>query len=145
MKQAKFTKEDIANLTMRRFLQRALPGGSIQGLKAYIARIGPLPSNRRQQCLQQRNHPPNLPVDPAANAAPAKEIGDLHIDPAATATLPKEVVINAVTDAATVVLLLLPNTARKAKRKKWDSNYYQKKKTKILGLFTSPMSTATPD
>jgi hypothetical protein len=46
-------------------------------LKAYIARIGPLPSNRRQQRLQQRNHPPNLPVDPAANAAPAKEIGML--------------------------------------------------------------------
>ena len=37
MRSAKFTEEDIANLTMRRFLQRALPGGSIQGLKAYVA------------------------------------------------------------------------------------------------------------
>ena len=37
MRSAKFTKEDIANLGMRRFLQRALPGGSIKGLKAYVA------------------------------------------------------------------------------------------------------------
>jgi hypothetical protein len=37
MRSAKFTEEDIPNLTMRRFLQRALPGGSIQGLKAYVA------------------------------------------------------------------------------------------------------------
>ena len=29
MRSAKFTEEDIANLTMWRFLQRALPGGSI--------------------------------------------------------------------------------------------------------------------
>ena len=31
MKQAKFTKEDIANVHLRRFLQHALPGGSIKG------------------------------------------------------------------------------------------------------------------
>ena len=37
MRSAQFTKEDIANRTMRRFLQRALPGRSIQGLKAYVA------------------------------------------------------------------------------------------------------------
>jgi hypothetical protein len=37
MRSAKFTEEDIADLRMRRFLQRALPGGSIKGLKAYDA------------------------------------------------------------------------------------------------------------
>ncbi len=37
MRQAKFTKEDIADLRMQRFLQRALPGGLIKGLRAYIA------------------------------------------------------------------------------------------------------------
>jgi hypothetical protein len=52
MRQATFTEEDIADLPLRRSLQRALPGGSIKGLKAYIAR--------------QRKHPPHLPVDPAA-------------------------------------------------------------------------------
>ena len=33
MRKAKFTEEDIADLKMRRFLQHALPGGSIKGLK----------------------------------------------------------------------------------------------------------------
>ena len=33
MRKAKFTEEDIANIKMRRFLQHALPGGSIKGLK----------------------------------------------------------------------------------------------------------------
>ncbi len=37
MRSAKFTNEDIADLQMRHFLQRALPGGSIKGLKAYVA------------------------------------------------------------------------------------------------------------
>jgi len=56
MRQATFTEEDIADLPLWRFLQRALPGGSIKGLKAYIAR-------------QHSNHPPHLPVDPPAGAA----------------------------------------------------------------------------
>ena len=34
MRQATFTEEDIANLPLRRFLQRDLPNGSIKGLKA---------------------------------------------------------------------------------------------------------------
>ncbi len=53
IRQATFTEEDIADLPLQRFLQRALPGGLIKGLKAYIAR-------------QHSKHPPHLPVDPAA-------------------------------------------------------------------------------
>ncbi len=37
MRSAKFTEEDITDLQMRRFLQRALPSGLIKGLKAYVA------------------------------------------------------------------------------------------------------------
>ena len=49
MRSAKFTKEDIANLGMQRLLQRALPGGSIKGLKAYVAGLL-LPQPRHNQC-----------------------------------------------------------------------------------------------
>ena len=49
MKRAQFTEEDIADLQMRRFLQRALPGGSIKGLKAHIAGLLPPPPDRRQR------------------------------------------------------------------------------------------------
>jgi hypothetical protein len=48
MTSAKFTEEGITNLSMRRFLQRALPGGSIQGLKAYVAGLL-LPQPRHNQ------------------------------------------------------------------------------------------------
>ncbi len=48
MRSAKFTEEDIANLTMWRFLQRALPSGLIQGLKAYVAGLlSPQPRHNR--------------------------------------------------------------------------------------------------
>jgi hypothetical protein len=50
MKKAKFTEEDIANLLLRCLLQRALPGGSIKGLKAYIAGLLlPLPNSIKTQ------------------------------------------------------------------------------------------------
>ncbi len=60
MRLAKFTKEDIANLQMRRFLQHALPSGSIKELKDYIAGLLP------------------VPVVPAAMAAPPEEVADRH-------------------------------------------------------------------
>ena len=66
MKQAKFTEEDIANLRMRRFLQRALPGGSIKGLKAYIAGLLPPPPDRRQR------------KPPTTAASPEHEVADRH-------------------------------------------------------------------
>jgi hypothetical protein len=130
MRQANFTEENIANIKMRHYLQRALPGGPIKGMKAKILGLNPPSPDRRQR--RQHTPPPNLPNDPASNAAPAKEILDLHqckpphhlhVDPAAMDAPPKEVVIN----DATVVLSLLPGTARK-KCKIWNISYYKKKK-----------------
>ena len=66
MKQAKFTEEYIADLRMRRFLQRALPGGSIKGLKAYIAGLLPPPPDRRQR------------KPPTTAASPEDEVADRH-------------------------------------------------------------------
>ena len=77
---------------MRRFLQRALPGGLIKGLKAYIAGLLPPPPNRRQRKpptmaasledevadCHQRKPPPHLPVDPAATAAPSEEVAVIN-------------------------------------------------------------------
>ena len=110
MKQAKFTKEDIADLQIWRFLQRALPGGSITGLKAYIARLLPPPPDPTMAASpedkvadrHQRKPPPHLPVDPDAMAA-----------------LPEEVTV--INSGETVLSSLLPGTAatkeRKVKRK----------------------------
>jgi hypothetical protein len=128
MKQAKFTEEDIADLRMRRFLQRALPGGSIKGLKAYIAGLLPPPPDRRQRKppttaaspedeevadRRQRKPPPHLPVDPAATAALSEEV--TVIDSGETA----------------LSSLLSPGTAatkeHKVKCKRWNRNVYTNK------------------
>ena len=66
MKQAKFTEEDIADQQIRHFLQRALPGGLIKGLKAYIARLLPPSPDRRQ-----RN-------PPTTAASPEDKVADSH-------------------------------------------------------------------
>jgi len=36
MKLANFSDEDIADLALRRFLQRALPGGTVKAMKAHL-------------------------------------------------------------------------------------------------------------
>ena len=135
MREAEFTEKDIADLPLRRSLQRALSSGSIKGLKAYIAR--------------QRKQPTHLPVDPAATDAaatvpPEEVVIDAHlpVDPAATdaaATVPpEEVLIDA--KATTVLSSLSPGTATKRKkdRKRWNHISYHNKKNKMMGLFSLP-------
>ena len=106
MRKAEFTKKDISDLLLRRFLQRALPGGLIKGLKAYNAR--------------QRKPPPHLPIDPAAAhrqpPIPRSYLtASTRVATAAAATVPpEEVVIDA--GAATVLSLLWPGTAIKHKK-----------------------------
>ena len=138
MRQATFTKDDIADLPLWRFLQRALPGKSIKGLKAYIA-------------CQRIKLPPHLPFDPAA-AHPRLPMTQQYLaastnaatDAAATAP-PEEVAINAGT--TTVLSSLLPGTATKRKKdcKRWNRTVYQNKKNKLIGLFSLPavMMTTT--
>jgi len=143
MRKAEFPEEDITDLLLRRFLQGALPGGSIKGLKAYIAR--------------QRKPPPHLPVDPAA-AHPRSPMTQQYlavstktataaaatVPPAAVATVPPEVVIIHA-GATTVLLSLLPGTATKCKkdRKRWNCTSYQRKKNKMRGLFLTTTTTTT--
>ena len=69
MRSAKFTEEDITNLRIRRFLQRALPGRSIQGLKAYVAG----PHRSRQFCSSRPL------VDNAAIVANVEEAAIIHV------------------------------------------------------------------
>ena len=52
MKLVMFSDEDIANLGLRRFLQRALQGGTVQAMKAHLAGVPPAPD--RDQRHDQR-------------------------------------------------------------------------------------------
>ncbi len=84
MKQAKFTKEDIANVHLRRFLQHALPGGSIKGFKAYIAGLL-LPPPRHNP------HPERLVDDPIVNNV---EDDIVHVEECTTTPVTVNSVVN---------------------------------------------------
>ncbi len=56
MKLAMFSDEDIAELGLRRFLQRALPGGTVNAMKAHLAGLlppQPLPPDCNNRCKKR--------------------------------------------------------------------------------------------
>jgi hypothetical protein len=124
------SEKDIADLQLRRYLQRALPGRLIKGLKAYI--------------VCQLKQPPHLPVDPAA-AHPRLPMTRQYLavstkaatDVAVTVP-PEEAVIDA--GATTVLSSLSTGTATKHKKdhKRWNRILYQNKKNKMIGLLSLP-------
>jgi hypothetical protein len=50
---AKYSYEEIKDKAFCRFLQRTLPGSSLKGLKAHIARVIPQPPDRTQRCQKR--------------------------------------------------------------------------------------------
>ena len=121
MRSGMFTEEDIADLQMRCFLQRALPSGSIKGLKAYIAGLLP------------------LPVDPAATAAPPEEVAYRHkrkppphppVDPAAMAPPLEEVVIDSRRNSIVVLVAGHCCNRTQGETQAMESHFLQKEKEK---------------
>ncbi len=56
MKLAMFSNEDIADLGLRRFLQRALPGGTVKAMKAHLGAFlppEPPPPSHHDQCQKR--------------------------------------------------------------------------------------------
>jgi hypothetical protein len=73
MKLAKYSNKEIADVAFRRFLQRALPGGSRKGLRVYVAEevaLLPAPPDCSKRCLNcsiNDNIERTPSVNPAAN------------------------------------------------------------------------------
>jgi hypothetical protein len=143
MRMAEFTEEDITNLRIWRFLQRSLPGGSIKGLKAYVARLllppQPQPPAAHPRPKVARAAPSDEVVTTAGTALSSLSPAAHPQQKAARAAPPEEVVTN----AGTVLSSLLLGTARKAKRKCWNSNHYHTKKNKLRGLLLPVVPTIT--
>ncbi len=56
MKLAMFSDQDIADLGLRRFLQHALPGGTVKAMKAHLGAFlppKPPPPSRHDRCQKQ--------------------------------------------------------------------------------------------
>ncbi len=75
MKLAMNSDEDIANLGLRRFLQRALQGGTVQAMKAHLASVPPAP-DRNQRHDQRKKRSVDKAVAATLKAA-TKPVDDL--------------------------------------------------------------------
>ena len=126
MRSAEFTEEDITDLQIRRFLQRALPGGSIKGLKAFVA--GPCRS--RQFCSSRPL------VDEAAIVANVEEAAIVHVERTPPLTVNSIVNVEPRTQCMTVSSV----TQSAAKRKARNMRFYQKKRDDFIPLHHPPLS-----
>jgi hypothetical protein len=128
MKQAKFTKEDIADVALRRFLQRALPGGSIKGLKAYISGLLPPPPRHNP-------HPERLVADAIVNNVEANIV---HVEECSTTPVTVNSVVNVERMTAKAV------AKRKAvKRKARNMRFYKNKKARVHSSSPAAITTTT--
>ena len=117
MRSAEFTEEDITDLRIRRFLQRALPGGSIKGLKAFVA--GPRRSRRFRSSRPL--------VDEAAIVANnVEEAAIVHVERTPPLAVNSIVNVEPRTQCMTVSSSVTQSAA--AKRKARNMRFYQKKK-----------------
>ena len=55
MKLTNFTVEEVANLSLHRFIQRFLPGKTLKGLKAHVFGFLPLPPPQPDRAEQRLN------------------------------------------------------------------------------------------
>jgi len=126
MRSAEFTEEDITNFRIRRFLQRALPGGSIKGLKAFVA--GPHCSRRFRSSRPL--------VDKAAIVANVEEAAIVHVKH--TPPLTVNSIVNA--EPRTQCMTVSSVTQSAAKRKARNMRFYQKKRDDFIPLHHPPLS-----
>ena len=127
MRQATFTEEDIANVHLRRFLQRALPGGSIKGFKAYIAGLL-LP----QPCHDRG--PTRLVDDAIVNNVEANIV---HVEECTT-----PVTVNSVVNVEPMTAKAVAK--RKAvKRKARNMWFYKNKKSRVHSSSPAAITTTT--
>jgi hypothetical protein len=126
---AKYPNKEIEDKAFRCFLQRTLPGSSLKGLKAHIARVVSPPPDCTQRCHKRaiegtpplfEGTSPNVdPVVDHVECAPATRIASLFPD--------KEMNQGA--------------AALKLKRKEYNLAHYKKRKFRALA--TTPMTTMT--
>ncbi len=124
MRSAMFTKEDIANLQMWLFLQRAFPSGSIEALKTYVAGL-----------LR-----PTRLVDDAAIVANV-EAAIVHVERTPPVTVNAIVNVEPRTMRQSMTVSLATQAA--AKRKACNMRFYKTKRHEFI-LHHPPLSQQQP-
>jgi hypothetical protein len=117
---------------MRRFLQRALPGGSIKGLTAYLAELLP-PQLRHNQCPMQL-------VDDAAIVANV-EAAIVHVEGTPPVTVNAVVNVKPRTMRQSMAVSLATQAA--AKHKVRNMRFYKNKKARVHSSLPAAITTTT--
>ncbi len=129
---ARFSNKEVANLSLRRFIQQSLPGKMLEGLKAHV--LGPLPpSPLRPDCGERLC---NRVIDDKAVrikvGSHAAGVGACEWPiPATPSPLPPLPLALARPQGRPPSLVSTLMAAVK-KRKSWDRAYYLKKKLRVL-------------
>ena len=124
MRSAKFTEEDIADLRMRRFLQRALPSGLIKVLKTYVAEL---------LCLTRL-------VDDAAIVANV-EAAIVHVE--RTPPVTGNAIVNVEPRTMRQSMTVSSATQAAAKRKACNMRFYKNKKARVHSSSPTTITTTT--
>ncbi len=145
MKLAEYSNEEIAILSLRRFIQHALPGGSLKGLRVHVARdVPPLPAppdrtKQHQHCVNPNaiigiKYTPSIHHPYARDVTRALDVVGITPPP----VLPHQPSANMVMPDKKLALSV--TTATK-KRKLYNQNYYLKRRSH---LFIATANIATP-
>jgi hypothetical protein len=137
---AEYSNKEIADLSFCRFLQHALPGRSLKGLKAHVA--GDIPTLPvPPDCTKQHQHHADINTIIGVERTPSVDHAINHmaglpanrITPPAFSTEPNP---DKVSPVGTFVDTLMATTA--SKRKQNNCTYYMKKRELSPHLLPSP-------
>ncbi len=143
MKAANYSDDEIADIAFRCFLQRALPGGSIKGLREHVAAGLPAPPDRADRQHVRANptaitsiertpsiqHPTalNVPREPVIGITPSPALPHVHLPSA--------------DDAVTPVAAGLSKRITASKRTLYNKTHHLKKEMRLL---VNSTNAATP-
>jgi hypothetical protein len=129
---ARFSDEEVANLSLRWFIQQSLPGKTLKGLKAHV--LGPLPPPLPQPDCGERlcNRSINDKAVRIEEGSHAAGIGacERAILASPSPLLPLPLAL--ARPQGWPPSLVSTSTAAVKKRKSWDRAYYLKKKLCVL-------------
>jgi hypothetical protein len=144
MKLAMFSDKDIANLGLRRFLQCALPGGTVQAMKAHLAGV-PLAPDRDQRHDQRkkRSVDKTVSVTDLLSTTMDQLVAAAAKEPT-TRGSPQTMATPSQTTTSSSLSPSSSSSAMKRKRKQIRNRLYYSKKRHVLHLLPSIWTLRLP-
>ena len=158
MKLTNFSVEEVANLSLRRFIQRSLPGKTLEGLKAHaLASLPPPPPqpDRAERRLNRAIDDEGAVDEPGSRACALAVTPSPLLPRPPPASTPQSGPSSSDASMASSAVTTAMLTIAANKRKIWNREYYLRKKLRLLDgaiatvvdlvATTNPTAMATAD